>query len=236
MAIVIYKVDRETFTKLTALDEGHPLANYIKIIGLKLALNVASYPGSPKTPAQLSTYFTNLDAATTAYVMDRTDVNQNALKDQIDLVIAALRLMANFVDEVAAGSKTLVELIGFTSTEPSTTSVGVPPQAENAKFTTQSGIINKLFYAFKSVKHAASTLLVSTTMKDVVPVVNNSNQVSIRIPANSPGGIININTFTGHATEVDCPGQSGKLTGWSYGVNASGLSPVTVPTPTTIPE
>ncbi len=236
MAIVIYKVDREIFTKLTALDEAHTLANYIKILGLRLALNVASYPGSPKTPAQLATYFTNLDAANTTYVLDRTDVNKNALLDEIDLVIAALRLMANFVDEVAAGNKTLVELIGFTSTEPSTASVGVPPQAENAKLTSKTGIINKLFYAFNALKHTASTLLVSTTMKDIIPIVNNSNQISIRIPANSPGGIININTFTCHVTEVDCPGQSGKLTGWSYGVNASGLSPVTVPTPTTIPE
>ncbi len=236
MAISIYKVDREVFTKLTALDDASALASFIKVIGLKLVIHIASYPNSPKTPAQLATYFTNLESANTDYMMDKTDSLKNTLLSEMNTVIAALRLMANFTDETAAGSKTLVELIGFTSTEPSTASVGKPLQALNAKFTNKTGILNRLFYGFKPAKYVKSTLLVSTNMKGIVPVVKNDHQISIAIPADCPAGIININTFTGHVTEVDCPGQDGKLAGWSYGVNSSGLSPVSVPTPTTIPQ
>ena len=236
MTTPIYKVDREVFTRLGALDEAHTLALYVKVIGLKLALNISVYTGSPKSPTELATYFTNLDAANTLYIMDRTETLKNELIEEIALVIDVLRVMANYVDGKAMGSKTLIELIGFTSTEPSTTSVGKPLMAENAKFISKIGILNKLFYDFNPVKHLASTLLISTNMKGIVPVVQNDNQIVINIPANCPAGIININTFTGHATEVDCPGQDGKLAGWSYGVNASGLSPVTVPTPTTIPQ
>ncbi len=232
----IYKVSREEFTKLTALDEAHTLANYIKVIGAKLALNIASYPGSPKSPTQLNTAYVNLDAAHFAYLMNRTEENENTLIGLIPVTIEMLRLMANFVDETAAGSKTLVELIGFTATEPSTTSVGAPLQAQNPEFTSKKGIPWKLFYRFKPVKNLSATVLVSSATAGIVPTVQNPNQLVINVPPSPAATIININVFTGHETEVDLPAQTGKLSGTSFGVNASGFSPASTPTPVTIPN
>src|ERR1017187_1427337 len=175
----IYKVSRDEFTKLTALDQAHTLAVYIKMIGAKLLINIASYSGSPKTPTELNDAFVALDAAHFAYLMDGSKENEDTLIGLIPDTIEMLRLMANFVDETAAGSKTLIQLIGFTATEPSTTSVGAPLQAQNPEFTSKKGILWKLFYIFRPVKNVRATVLVSSTNPGIVPTVQNPNQLVI---------------------------------------------------------
>ena len=232
----IYKVSRDEFTKLTALDQAHTLAVYIKMIGAKLLINIASYSGSPKTPTELNDAFVALDGAHFAYLMDSSKENEDTLIGLIPVTIEMLRLMANFVDEKAAGSKTLVQLIGFTATEPSTTSVGVPLQAQNPEFTSKKGILWKLFYKFRPVKNLNATVLVSSSTPGIVPTVQNPNQLVVRVPPSTTETILNINVFTAHETEIDTPAQTGKLSGTSYGVNASGFSPASTATPVTIPN
>jgi len=127
-------------------------------------------------------------------------------------------------------------LIGFTSTEPSTTSVGAPLQAQNPEFDSKKGILWKLFYKFKTVKNLKATVLVSSATPGIVATVQNSNQLVVKVPPSMVETIINVNVFTGHETEIDLPAQTGKLSGTSYGVNASGFSPVATPAPVTIPN
>jgi hypothetical protein len=232
----IYKVLREKFTDLTALDQAHTLAIYIKMIGAKLLLNIGSYSGSPKTPTELNTAFVDLDAAHFAYVMDSSKENEDTLNGLITDTIEMLRLMANFVDETAAGSKTLVQLIGFTATDPSTTSVGAPLQAQNPEFTSKKGVLWKLFYKFRPVKNLSATVLVSSATAGIVPTVQNPNQLVVRVPPSTTETIINVNVFTAHETEIDMPSQTGKLSGTSFGMNSSGFSPASTPTPVTIPN
>jgi hypothetical protein len=86
------------------------------------------------------------------------------------------------------------------------------------------------------VKNVRATVLISSATPGIVPTVQNDNQLVIRVPPSTTATIINVNVFTGHETEVDMPAQTGKLSGTSFGMNSSGFSPASTPTPVTIPN